>query len=300
VDTLQQLRSDLKLPAQCHSLRDGCIHKLPQLTGNSTLGIPGAALGYCQALFNYEGSPEKHTQKVKEYLAQIDAPWCESHELFWGFRESETPANFLHEGMTPLLGTGRIPILITGLNPNKDEQIISEILNSEPLIFENETALLRFVIDDLQGIKIASKIIDNLVQHAHQTKQMPKLWPLLQGSLSEEEWLLLKEELGSNWKYANIAANPYTLDSIPEFCKTQLTVAQVVVGHADDIDSAGTITLSKGMKIGGAEPGDSYHLKTYFGELNKLYDVPTLIVLGPSLPSWTIFTQLDHLYPAGP
>jgi len=49
---LQRLRKDLGLPFQCHSLREHCVQGQSRQIGDFTMGGSGAAIGYCQALFN--------------------------------------------------------------------------------------------------------------------------------------------------------------------------------------------------------------------------------------------------------
>src|SRR6195952_1341359 len=117
---LSLLRSHLGLAAQCHSFRTTCSLSRGAPSGAGALGAPGAVLGYCQALFAYAGSPREHTARVRAALQGIHAPWSSSHELYWGFRGTESALDFVREGMEPLLGTGRVPVLITALDRSQD------------------------------------------------------------------------------------------------------------------------------------------------------------------------------------
>src|SRR5258706_11157052 len=112
---LKRFQLDLQLPSQCHSMRPNCIQGYEERTGNYALGLLGTALGYCQALFSYAGDPESHTRKVTRLLTEIDAPWVNSHELFWGHKLVESPSEFVDKAIKPLVGTGRVTVLITSL-----------------------------------------------------------------------------------------------------------------------------------------------------------------------------------------
>lgn len=292
---LSKLRDDLGLPYQCHSLREDCIHNYTKPSGNYTMGIPGAAIGYCQALFNNAGNPEAHTNLVIDQLTQIDAPWLMSHELFWGYNNNETADSFVSGAIKPLLGEGRVPILITSLNPAKDLDEIKDITETQPPIFPGETALLRVVIDSDESIDNSIKIMKETLDKSRSNKEMPKWWLLLQGEIEEAKWIDVKNRMGEDWKYVNIAVNPFTYNLIPGFCLSQVTVAQVVVGHKSGIYDDGVITISEGMKISGAKEGDTYNIFRYFNELKKLILIPTLIVLGPSLPNWTVDENKERL-----
>lgn len=286
-EPLKRLRSDLGLPIQCHSLRENCVHKLQRPIGNGTMGIPGAAIGYCQALFNKESDSKTNTQKIINNLREINAPWYLSHELFWGDKGEEPIENFISNSMEPLLGSGRIPILITPLNMGSDIGIVKEILSIEPKVLDGETTLLRVVLSDKQSLDNTIMIINSQVSNAIANKNMPKWWLLLQGNLSHELWEYFRKKIGENWKYCNIAVNPFTVGSLPDFCWEQVTVGQVVVGHKEGIANNGIISLPTKMKISGAKECDSYNLFDYFTRLSKLNTSPTLIILGPSLDEWT-------------
>ena len=101
-EPLQRLRKDLGVPFQCHSLRDHCQQGADRRLGKATMGGAGAAIGYCQALFNRAGTSDIQSRLVLEVLSTINAPWSQSHELFWGYRHDETAAGFLQNALEPL------------------------------------------------------------------------------------------------------------------------------------------------------------------------------------------------------
>lgn len=286
-EPLKRLRMDIGLPLQCHSLREDCIHKLQRADGNGTMGIPGAAIGYCQALFRKTTSSEDNTRKIIKNLQEIKAPWHLSHELFWGDKGSEPLEEFLTNSMLPLIGNGRIPILITPLNLDTDYEVIKEVLTVYPKVLNNETILLRVIISNKQSIDNAVKIIKAQVAEANLNKEMPKWWLLLQGDMDMSLWNYLRSQLAENWQYSNLAVNPFTVDNLPDFCWEQVTVGQVVIGHKEGVNNTGEISLPSGMKISGAKELDKYNLYDYFKKLSVLNTSPTLIVLGPSLPEWS-------------
>lgn len=284
---LKELRNDLGLGLQCHSHREDCVHNLYQPSGEGTFGIPGAIIGYCQALYHKEMDHENHTRFIFNELKKIKAPWFKSHELYWGNKGNITTQEFISNSMKPLLGEGRIPILITPLNPSKDYEVINDILKTEAKIFNGETALVRIVVDGRDSIEKSVKLMKIILRKAIDKKEMPKFWPLLQGGLSSKDWNYMKILMGEDWKYCNIAVNPFTFDQLPMFCKDNITVAQVVVGHKEGIHDSGRIALPEGMRISGAKNCDDYNINEYFEKLTYLKVPPTLIVLGPTLPSWS-------------
>ncbi len=284
---LDQLREDIGLPRQCHSLRPHCIEGHPQRSGNAVLGIPGAVIGYCQALFQPSHSPLAHTEKVKKLLEEIEAPWSDSHELFWGYRNEESPDEFIEQAIRPLLGAGRIPILITGLEVSKDKHEIRTIVDTTPKLHNGETALLRVVLSDDDAVPAAAHLVTRLTERAKQRREMPPWWPLLQGNLSADGWRRLRDGFGECWRYANIAVNPFTAQQVMHHVADQVTVAQVVVGASEGISNDGTIRLAPGMKISGAQEEDSYDIMDYAALVSELDVAPTLIVLGPALEGWS-------------
>ena len=286
-EPLKWLRSELRLPMICHSLRTDCIHNLFKPSGNFTLGIPGAALGYCQALFVKTSDPESNTENIISQLASIDAPWHKSHELYWGNKSSESIDEFITSSVQPLLGTGRMPILITPLNPNFDYITIRQILNTDPLVFEGETTLVRIVLTNEDSVNAAVSLMKEVLDTARRKGIMPKFWLLLQGQLSASEWHRFADLMGHDWQFVNIAVNPFTMADLPEICWNQVTVAQVVLGHLEGIDENGNIKLPDGMKIAGANNEDSYNLYNFIDSIKYLEVSPTLIILGPSFPYWS-------------
>lgn len=284
---LQRLREVLGLPSQCHSLRPSCVHGYTQTTGQWTMGIPGAVIGYCQALFAQESSALLHTDKVKKLLSEIGAPWANSHELFWGYKTSEEPQDYLEQGMAPLRGNGRVPILITGLDPARDIEQIKQIFETTPAVSPGETILMRIVLNGDDSINRAVNLIRKVLGECRSQRSMPQWWPLLQGGIDCKQWNQLKTQLGDDWKYVNVAVNPFTPHDVVECINNQITVAQVVVGLADGISDDGMIQLAPGMTISGASESDTYSLMEYMQGLGHLPVVPTLIVLGPSQPAWS-------------
>lgn len=302
---LARLRAFLGLPEQCHSFRPRCAMGLEAGPKAWTLGAPGAAIGYCQALFGRAGVAAEHTRHVLRLLQEIDAPWANSHEMFWGHIGDEPPEQFLVGGMTPLVGSGRVPVLITSLDPAADGTVIDSIFAAQPPICPGETVLVRLVLERDGAVAAAASLMRRLVDRAVSDHEMPTWWPLWQSPASVDVMVRLKSALGELWKYANVAVNPFTPNEVHSLVGDQLTVAQVVVGAADGIASDGQVTLAAGMTISGAAPLASYSLPAYFEKLSDLETPPTLILLGPSRPSWTdgmnqerIAKLLPHLHSA--
>lgn len=284
---LKRLAEELKIPHLCHSTRPRCIMGLEQRHDNNVFGIPGAAIGYCQALFNYEGTPSGHTNKVTKLLSEIEAPWTNSHELFWGYKGQNDTNWFLNEAIRPLLGTGRIPVLISALDPAASLWEIEEIISSRPPTHSGETILLRIVLSGENSIKNFVHVVKNILAECREKNELPVWWPLVQGILTIEQWKNLKNLLGRDWKYLNIAVNPFVEDDVFEIVKDQITVAQIPVGLPTGISREGKITLAKGVKIMGAPDEAQYDLSEFVEKLNQLDVAPTLIILGPSLPEWS-------------
>lgn len=284
---LKKLQLDLGLPSQCHSVRPHCIQGYEPKTGDYVLGLPGTALGYCQALFNYAGDPAAHTRKVLEALTVIGAPWANSHELFWGHRKLESPTEFVNQAIAPLLGNGRVPVLITGLDPASQQEEIQKILVTSPSVQPGETILVRMVLGSTESVYDAASIIKDLVSDCRDHTRMPNWWPLLQGDLKVEQWTILRDILDADWQYINAAINPFSTQEVFDFLCEQITVAQVPVGLAEGISPDGEIRLADGMKIMGAPDCSSYSLPKFVESLSSLSSPPTIIILGPSLPSWS-------------
>jgi hypothetical protein len=283
---LKALRQKLNLPVFCHGIREDCLHNYLAHTGKGTMGIPGAAIGYCQALYVKKMGPKNHSQHLIDLLTSINAPWAKSHEIFWENIQNEPTEVFLKESIEPLSEKGRTPIIISGLDPAIDLEKITEIMSSKPGIFQGETTLLRVVLNSRESIILIANLMNEMIRKAFETKEMPLIWPLLQGNLQKEEWYYLKSLLEENWEFVNIAVNPFTIDNFPVDLYENVTVAQVILGGLEGITNDGGMRLAKGMKISGAKSEDSYNLFDYFEKLRKFDDVPTLIILGPSLPEW--------------
>jgi len=285
---LQNLRKTIGLPFQCHSLREHCIQGANRQLGNAALGGDGAAIGYCQALFNRAGTSDIQSRMVLEALSNINAPWAKSHELFWGYRRDQAANDFVSRALDPLRGSGRVPVLISGLDPATDSDEIREIFRTQPALFPGESILLRIVLKSEDSIHATAVLINSLVSEALRLGQMPVWWPLLQASFSLEQWALLREALGGNWKFVNIAVNPFVKEAIIADLADQITVAQFVIGLSEGIHSSGNITLLDEMKIHGAPPSATYNLFDYAKTLQQANILPTCILLGPSAETWTL------------
>jgi hypothetical protein len=284
---LKKLEIELNLPPRCHGKRRECIHGFETQDGDFVMGLPGTALGYCQALFNNTGHPTTHTEKVMRLLSEIEAPWSNSHELFWGYRGAETPSEYLEQGIKPLLGTGRVPILITGLDPGASRSELEAIMATSPAIPQNETVLVRTVLTDGDSLKKITIVLRDLLAKARATKTMPKWWPLLQGNLRTADWERLRDGLGTDWDYVNVAVNPFVSDEAFELFRDQITVAQIPVGFATGIRSDGNIHIPAEMKITGATKGGGYSLPEFATKLYTLRMPPALIILGPTQPGYS-------------
>lgn len=285
-EPLKLLRKELGIADQCHSLRTDCFHDLGRPRGDFALGIPGAALGYCQALFKKQGQSEENTQNILELLETIDAPWSKSHELFWGNKISESTEEFLSGSVKPLLGQGRMPVLITPLDPKENIGTIREIILCKPITFEGETTLVRVVLSNRKSVENIVQLMLEVLTESRASKKMPRYWFLLQATSEFVEWKYMAELMKDDFHFVNIAVNPFTVRLLPEFCWNMVTVAQIIVGGKDGIAENGSVTIPKGMKITGAKDGDSYNIYDFIKILQRCETSPTLILLGPSLPDW--------------
>jgi len=294
---LGRLRRALGIAPSCHSPRSGCIMGYERPAARDAFGAPGAVIGYCQALFNRSGSPADHTRRVVRLLEGVNAPWSRSHEMFWGHRQdSEGAAEFIENGVQPLRSAGRVPILITGLDPDRDESTLSDILRCSPAVVPGETVLLRVVLASEASMWSAASFVRSIVRDAQSRAHMPKWWLLLQGELSVVQWMALRRELDDVWNYVNIAVNPFTPPDVVKAVADQVTVAQIPVGLASGIQSDGTIELAPGMRISEARERDRYCLPQYLENLRVLPEVPTLIVLGPSMPDWSDAQNQERIH----
>ena len=286
---LQRLQRQLGLPRQCHSLRSVCAEGIQRskVEEKGTLAAAGAVIGYCQALFNRGGDAKEHTELVLNSLGSINAPWRNSHELFYGYKCSDSAGTFVERAFEPLVGQGRVPVLISSLDPARNGSEIAEVLSTKPKIIKGETVLLRVVLQDSDSVNAVASTLNGIVREAEARRSMPNWWLLLQGSLEPAEWKRLSVALGSASRYLNIAANPFNVDLVLDAMHDKVTVAQIPIGLSEGLGLDGTVKLAKGMKISGAAPEASYNLFEYMEKLRRLDVAPTLIVLGPSLPEWT-------------
>lgn len=284
---LSLLQKDIGAAKQCHSTRPNCVHRLPRANSNGVFGVSGAFIGYCQALFSFEGTPSQNTKRISGLLEASNLPWHLSHELFWGHKGAYSVTDFFTQAAEPLMGDGRVPILISGLDPHEDGDVIDQVLASKPTTVDGETVLLRIVPKSSRAFESVESLIRKLTTECLATRQMPRWWPLVQGSGTVEDWSALAGRLGPLWKYVNVAVNPFTEKSVFEVCREQVTVAQLVAPHVSDIGDDGTIRLSAGMTIPGAVEGATYNLDQFLALLSKLEVWPTTIILGPTQSSWT-------------
>lgn len=295
---LELLRRDFGLERRSHSVGTDSGLCLEQQTDPYTMAAAGAAMGYCQGLFVREGTPEEHTQHVMEYLLHISAPWSRSHELLLdNRREEESITDYINQAMIPLQGIGRVPVLITSLDPAlaKDRETIEEIIHTKPIIHPGETILYRVVLSSSASIEAIADIMGKSLQESRKRGEMPRWWPLLQGEMSTEGWKALEIGLESSWKYANLAITPYTPREVLHDYASQVTVAQFLVGAKEGIDADGTITVPTAMCIGGKPKTQPYNLFDYTRILQQEGISPTCIVCGPSLPEWTVVENKARL-----
>lgn len=284
---LQQLSADFDIDPVCHSPRGACRLGRRTARGPGVFGIPGAALGYCQALFRYQGDAEAHSRFVHNELSRIHAPWAKSHEIYWGHRRAEPKELYLSNAMNPLVDNGRVPIVITGLDPARDEDEIRELLNLQAPVRRQETVLVRLVISSLDSIGPMSRIVAELVDRVATEKTPPAFWPLLQGDVGDDVWKALAHAIGDAWLYMNVAVNPWTPLSKETKITSQVTVAQVPVGLACGITADGTVQIEPGQ-LAGFDEGARYNMEEYLTQVSLTVDVPpTIILLGPTKPTWT-------------
>jgi len=284
---LQKLSADLGEHPRCHSRRGHCVRGLSAADENAALGAPGAAIGYCQALFTYAGDPKRHSEKVSALLLDAGAPWARSHELYWSFRGSEEPVDFVTSAMTPLRQAGRVPVLITRLDPAEDLDEIRAVFGTTVPLARGETILVRLVLGSEASLGPAVELLRDLVTQAKRSSAMPQWWPLFQSGYSAMTWARLAVLAGPAWKYVNLAVNPFTDASVLDRFPEQITVAQLPIGLADGIGIDGNVRLAKGMAISGANGRSEWSLPSFFTDLAQRGLAPTLIVLGPSLPDWS-------------
>ncbi|MBE2284579.1 MAG: hypothetical protein IAE77_14070 [Prosthecobacter sp.] len=295
---LKRLEAELNLPKRCHGRRAHCIKGFEAAPADSILGMPGTAIGYCQALFPRETSAKEHTKKVSRLLDEIQAPWANSHELFWGYKQDQSPAPYVNDATAPLVGVGRVPIIITGIDPATGAQDIDELIQTHPNLAPEETILFRIVLNDEVSVEAAAHLMRSILERARATRSMPRWWPLLQAQFGAHLWEKLAHLLGDDWQFANVGVNPFVPQDAFEFCFPQITVGQIVVGGVDDIASDGTISVPSSMPIlGASDARRSYHLPSFVrmlmneellgGDRSGGILSPTVIVLGPCQDGWS-------------
>ncbi len=292
---LVNLRIALGIKDTCHSTRPDCIRGISTAKAGASetvLTEPGAVIGYCQAMFSRDGTPAEHTIKVARNLKAIDAPWSSSHELFLDHAGAMPIEEFLNGAMRPLAGKGRVPIVITGLDPAKDLSRIDELDRSKVPFASNETALFRVMISGRESLTAIAQFMNQKVEGCRKSQTMPVWWPLLQfdSRTNLSDWKYFKGLVGENWKYLNTAVNPFTIRDCPEifeFVKNQVTVAQIPVGKAAGVDNSGGIQIPSIMKITGTNGDDNYSLPDYASRLEEALPYsPTLILLGAHQREW--------------
>ena len=255
-------------------------------SGKAALGEYGAVIGYCQGLFNNGSSPDNHTLKVLKNLEIIQAPRYKSHELYWDYRKNEPATEFFDRAMSPLIGSGRVPILITNLDPAKDLETINEIVSTNPRVHYNQTILFRIILNNTESINPAIDLIRLLLQKAKISKEMPIWFPALQANFSADGWDLLKEGLGNDWKYVNIAVNPFTPIEVLDKFSEQITIVQFLVGANNSIDKDGNAQIHSKMCVTGKKVNLSYNVFVYAKTLANHEIHAKNIICGPSLNVW--------------
>jgi hypothetical protein len=230
---------------------------------------------------------KQHTENLINQLQEIHAPWHLSHELYWNYRENEPVKEYIEEATKPLLGTGRVPILITSLDPAKDREIIKEILKTTPSVVPGETILIRWSLNSSDSIKPAAEMIKSILKNCRDHKVMPIWWPLLQGDLNINQWKELQELLGEDWQYVNLAVNPFTNPELLNIFPSQITVAQFVLGSAEGIDESGKIRISSKVDLGNMPQERIYDIEEYAQRIQDSGLMPMSIICGPSLEEWS-------------
>ncbi len=241
--------------------------------------------------------PAQHTQHVINQLQAIDAPQYLSHELYWNYHEQETVEEYINQAMEPLRGSGRVPVLLTSLDPAKDNKIILEIFATRPVaLASGATMLVRLCLNSKESIAPAVELIKAILKECRKNKSMPIWWPLLQGDLNITGWKKLKQALGNDWKYVNIAMNPFMDQKVLEEFKEQTVITQFFIGEAKGINhKEGIITIHQRCDLGTNKLRKTYNLFNYCKKIkdNKLNSVS--IICGPSLPEWTIPQNRERL-----
>lgn len=282
---LEKLRKDIGAPAQCHSTRKVYVLKESRASDTpATMGIQGAAIGYCQGLFNKQTeNPEDHTTHVAEQLKAIDAPFYASHELLMTQKPAAMSVDeYVRRAAAPLLSEGRIPVLITDYDAHRDYDKIMEVFRSASPVHAGESMLVRIALNDESSVQYAATLIHDAVREARSSGKMPLWWPLLQGGHNLDGWDSLRKELGPDFTYVTLAIHPFSYVK-PEDA-SNIVVAQWLVGT--DISKEGEVNLH----IRGCLGSDSkarYNINKFSGGIRELDLNQTSIVCGASLPHWS-------------
>jgi hypothetical protein len=292
---LDRLRSDIGAERLCHSQRIDCIHRLPRAADPGYYGIAGAFLGYCQALFSLRPPYHENTNRIIAMLESQGLPWARSHELFYGHKGSASVTEFVTSAAAPLRDIGRVPVLITSLDPASDRAALSAVFDSVAQVVPGETILARVIVQNHESFVALEALVRELVDEAARNRAMPRWWPLVQSGGTAREWENLRTRLGPLWKYMNVAVNPFSPEDHWQVVAEQIMVAQFVVPHARDIDEDGTARLSEGMQISGASAGASYNIRHLVQRAGSLPSWPTAIFLGPTLDEWSDDDNLERV-----
>lgn len=284
---LERLRADIGADRLCHSQRVDCIHRLPRAEEAGFYGIAGAFMGYCQALFALKDSHARNTERVTALLEQENLPWARSHELFYGHKGQLPVGEFVADAAAPLRRFGRVPILISGLDPCADAEEVRAIFSSPAEVIRGETVLVRLVLGSESSFDALEAMFRALVDTATRERKMPRWWPLVQSGGSAAQWSALQKRLGPLWRYLNVAVNPFTPADQWDVLADQIMVAQFVVPHSSDISSDGDVRITEGMNISGTARGASYNIHEMIGLASQLKSWPTAIFLGPTLEGWS-------------
>lgn len=284
---LQRLAQDLGAGAMCHGIQRTCVRKRAVSKSVGVMGAAGAALGYCQALFAARRSPGEHTSAVMSLLRGIGAPMPESHELFLGHAGDSEISEFLANAMEPLQCRGRVPVLITSLDPAdvRDRATIVSILNAKAPLIEEATMLVRIVLKSRESSCHLAALMMQMLDECERTLSLPRLWPLVQADFCEADWEHLHDALGSSWRYLNVAANPFTDRTALDIIAPQLTVAQLVVGVPHTEAKAIHVEVPDDMTVFARRDTSRYDLTAFLDALGACHTAPTIIVLGPTKPA---------------
>lgn len=298
---IRELEKDLELKHTCQSARGACIQGFNMSQSEKTYGIVGTAIGYCQGLFNVEtgNSPKQHTEFITKMLQSMGFPWKNSHELIFNQKpDGWDLEEFMSDATKPLGGKGRVPILITELDPHSDKVEVDNIFyNTSSVGKEQSPILVRLSLNSQESIHATTNLINRIFENAMDEKQLPNFLPLLQSgeNFSGADWHKLKKDLGSNWKYAFLAAHPLSTEMLfDDGLKDNVKVAQWLVGKPGKINSNGDVGLHT-LGCTTLQEG-TYNVLNYANQLNESgIEFPVNIVCGASLPNWSNKQNVDRL-----